>query len=173
MPVVSSLDTTPRVLPEVFFTHAILTSIHAYAQRSIRTRRQKILDVTRNTDFWSVPLANEPTRRHSVTAPAQPVQLCRGHGVVTRATRSRRCAQARRHQSSQAVQLRAFHVSLPKAIKNCASPGTASFKSSSISASCLFVWFLFASLRCLELCCFSTSISVGSSSAAAAGPTSS
>ena len=59
-----------------------------------------------------------------------------------------------------AVQLHTVHVFLPKAIMNCAS------QSSSISASCLFVWFLFASC-CREPVCSSTSISVGSSSAAA------
>ena len=69
-----------------------------------------------------MPLANEPTRRHSVTAPAQPVQLCRGHGVVTRATRSRRCAQARRHQSSTSCSASCVSRFFPKAIKNCASP---------------------------------------------------
>ena len=68
---------------------------------------------------------------------------------------ARRHAQARRHHSST---LCAVHVFLPKAIMNCASRGTVSFKSSSISASCLFVWFLFASLRCLTLGCLSTSI---------------
>ena len=35
------------------------------------------------------------------------------------------------------------HAFLPKAIMKCASPRIASFKSSSISAGCLFVWFLF------------------------------
>ena len=65
-----SLDTPPRVLPEVFVTHAILTCIHAYAQRNIKNTRQKILHVTRDT------VAHEPTRRQSITAPVQAVQLC-------------------------------------------------------------------------------------------------
>ena len=89
--------------------------------------------VTENMDLLRVPHAHGAAQGQGATNPVQDFQICM------------------------------FHAFLPKTIMNFASRTMASFKSISISLTCLFVWFLFgriptdlqrpasASFRCLEL----------------------
>ena len=90
----------PACSPKVF-CYTSFSDTHTRTRTTLhQEHKTEDPDVTTNTNLSRVPHAHEPTRKQTVTAPAQAEQHCSVRGVVTRATRSRRDAKAMRHQAS-------------------------------------------------------------------------